>query len=318
MMAKIYPNLTELIGQPPLLELSRLTALHSIRARLLAKLEMFNPGGSSKDRIARAMIEAAEAEGRLQPGATLIEPTSGNTGVGLAWVARVKGYQAVLTMPETMSRERQLLLKAMGAQVVLTPGHQGIKGAIDKAEELHAQQPGSLILRQFDNPANPEAHARTTAQEIWNDTDGEVDLFVAGVGTGGTLSGVGKGLKAHRPNLSIVAVEPARSPLLSAGEAGPHGLQGIGANFIPATYDASVVDEIVTVTDEDALRTARELVRSEGVLAGISSGAALYAALQVAQRPENEGKTVVVLLPDTGERYLSTDLFAEEENGCPA
>ncbi|TGY71372.1 cysteine synthase A [Phocaeicola sartorii] len=312
-MARIKKELTELIGRTPLLELSRLSKKHDAKAQVVAKLEFFNPGGSVKDRIALAMIEDAEAKGILKPGAVIIEPTSGNTGVGLAWVASVKGYKAILTMPETMSRERQNLLKAMGAQLVLTEGAKGMKGAIKKAEELRDQTPGAVILGQFKNPANPAAHVRTTAQEIWNDTDGKVDIFVAGVGTGGTLSGVAEGLKKQNPHIQIVAVEPDSSPVLSGGNPGLHKIQGIGAGFIPQTYNEKLVDKIIRVKDDDAIRTGRELSLTEGLLVGISSGAAAYAALELAQLPENEGKQIVVLLPDTGERYLSTVLYAFEE-----
>ena len=312
-MEKIKKSLTELIGHTPLLELVRYEAQKNVGARLIAKIEYFNPGGSVKDRVALSMIEAAEADGRLKPGATIIEPTSGNTGVGLAWVSTVKGYKLVLTMPETMSIERQNLLKALGAKLVLTPGATGMKGAIDKANELQRQTPGSLILQQFDNPANPEAHRRTTAEEIWADTEGKVDIFVAGVGTGGTLSGTAAGLKAHNPAIRIVGVEPDGSPVLSGGHAGPHKIQGIGAGFVPQNYHSELVDEVIRVKDDDAIRTGRELSFSEGLLVGISSGAAAYAATQLALRPENRGKNIVVLLPDTGERYLSTVLYAFEE-----
>ena len=312
-MARIKKELTELIGRTPLLELSRLSKKHDAKAQVVAKLEFFNPGGSVKDRIALAMIEDAEAKGILKPGAVIIEPTSGNTGVGLAWVASVKGYKAILTMPETMSEERQNLLKAMGAQLVLTEGAKGMKGAIEKAEELRDRTPGAVILGQFENPANPAAHVRTTAQEIWNDTDGKVDIFVAGVGTGGTLSGVAEGLKKQNPHIQIVAVEPDSSPVLSGGNPGLHKIQGIGAGFIPQTYNEKLVDKIIRVKDDDAIRTGRELSLTEGLLVGISSGAAAYAALELAQLPENEGKQIVVLLPDTGERYLSTVLYAFEE-----
>ena len=281
-MARIKKELTELIGGTPLLELSRLRKKHDAKAQIIAKLESFNPGGSVKDRIALAMIEDAEAKGILKPGAVIIEPTSGNTGVGLAWVASVKGYKAILTMPETMSEERQNLLKAMGAQLVLTEGAKGMKGAIEKAEELRDRTPGAVILGQFENPANPAAHARTTAQEIWNDTDGKVDIFVAGVGTGGTLSGVAEGLKKQNPHIQIVAVEPDNSPVLSGGNPGLHKIQGIGAGFIPHTYNEKLVDKIIRVKDDDAIRTGRELSLTEGLLVGISSGAAAYAALELA------------------------------------
>lgn len=312
-MANIKTQLTELIGNTPLLELKRLTQAHNSQATIIAKLEYFNPGGSVKDRIALAMIEDAEQKGTLTPGATIIEPTSGNTGVGLAWVSTVKGYKTILTMPETMSLERQNLLKAMGAQLVLTPGDQGMKGAIDKANELCKTVPGAIILQQFENPANPEAHIHTTAEEIWRDTDGKVDVFIAGVGTGGTLSGVGEGLKRHNPNIEIIAVEPDSSAVLSGDKPGMHKIQGIGAGFIPKTYHADVVDRVIRVADDDAIRTGRELSFKEGLLVGISSGAAAFAALQLAQLPEYAGKNIIVLLPDTGERYLSTVLYAFEE-----
>lgn len=312
-MARIKKELTELIGGTPLLELSRLSRKHDAKAQVVAKLEYFNPGGSVKDRIALAMVEDAEAKGTLKPGATIIEPTSGNTGVGLAFVSASKGYKLILTMPDTMSVERRNLLKALGAELVLTPGADGMKGAIAKAEELKANTPGAVILQQFENPANPAVHVRTTGQEIWADTDGRVEIFVAGVGTGGTVSGVGKALKAHNPLVKVVAVEPADSPVLSGGKPGPHKIQGIGAGFIPKTYDASVVDEIVQVQNDDAIRTSRELATKEGLLVGISSGAAVYAATKLAELPENVGKTIVALLPDTGERYLSTILYAFEE-----
>lgn len=312
-MARIKKQLTELIGETPLLELSRLSKKHGAKAQVIAKLEYFNPGGSVKDRIALAMIEDAEEKGILKPGAVIIEPTSGNTGVGLAWVARVKGYKTILTMPETMSMERRNLLKAMGAQLVLTEGSKGMKGAIEKAEELCANTPGAVIPGQFENPANPDAHVRTTAEEIWNDTDGKVDIFVAGVGTGGTVSGVAKGLKKHNPHIQIVAVEPDNSPVLSGEKPGPHKIQGIGAGFVPNTYNGELIDKIIRVKDDDAIRTGRELSLTEGLLVGISSGAATYAALELAKLPENEGKQIVVLLPDTGERYLSTVLYAFEE-----
>lgn len=312
-MAKIYENLTELVGNTPLVELKRLAAKNEAKAQVVAKVEYFNPGGSVKDRIALNMIEDAERKGILKPGSVIIEPTSGNTGVGLAWVSRVKGYDAIIIMPETMSKERQNLLKAAGAKLVLTPGAQGMKGAIAEAERLRDSTPGAVILQQFENPANPITHERTTAQEIWRDTDGQIDVFVAGVGTGGTISGTGRALKALNPNIRVVAVEPASSPVLSGGAPGAHKIQGIGAGFVPATFDRSVVDEIVTVENDDALRTGRELSLNEGLIVGISSGAAAYAALQLAKRPELEGKRIVVLLPDTGERYLSTQLYAFEE-----
>lgn len=312
-MANIAKKLTDLVGNTPLLEFSNFNESKNLKAKVVGKLEYFNPAGSVKDRIALAMIEDAEAKGILQPGATLIEPTSGNTGVGLAFVSAAKGYKLILTMPETMSLERRNLLKALGAQLVLTPGADGMKGAIEKAEALREEIPGAVILQQFQNPANPAVHLRTTAQEIWKDTDGKVDIFVAGVGTGGTVSGVGEGLKAHNPDIRIIAVEPSDSPVLSGGKPGPHKIQGIGAGFIPQTYNGKVVDEIIRVENDDAIRTSRELARKEGLLVGISSGAAVYAALQIARRPENAGKLIVVLLPDTGERYLSTVLYAFDE-----
>ena len=312
-MARIARQLTDLVGNTPLLEFSNFNASKGLKAQVIGKLEYFNPAGSVKDRIALAMIENAEAKGLLKPGATIIEPTSGNTGVGLAFVSASKGYKLILTMPDTMSAERRNLLKALGARLVLTPGAEGMKGAIAKAEELRDATPGSIILQQFENPANPAVHIRTTAQEIWRDTDGKVDLFVAGVGTGGTVSGVGAGLKAHNPNVQIVAVEPSDSPVLSGGKPGPHKIQGIGAGFIPKTYNGEVVDKILQVTNDDAIRTSRELAGKEGLLVGISSGAAVYAAVELAKLPENEGKTIVALLPDTGERYLSTVLYAFEE-----
>lgn len=312
-MARIARQLTDLVGNTPLLEFSNFNASKGLKAQVIGKLEYFNPAGSVKDRIALAMIEDAEAKGLLKPGATIIEPTSGNTGVGLAFVSASKGYKLILTMPDTMSAERRNLLKALGAQLVLTPGAEGMKGAIAKAEELRDATPGSIILQQFENPANPAMHIRTTAEEIWRDTDGKVDLFVAGVGTGGTVSGVGAGLKAHNPNVQIVAVEPSDSPVLSGGKPGPHKIQGIGAGFIPKTYNGEVVDKILQVTNDDAIRTSRELAGKEGLLVGISSGTAVYAAVELAKLPENEGKTIVALLPDTGERYLSTVLYAFEE-----
>lgn len=309
----IYQKLTELVGNTPLLDLQRISAAKGAVAQVVAKVEYFNPGGSVKDRVALNMIEDAENKGILQPGSVIIEPTSGNTGVGLAWISRVKGYEAIIVMPDTMSKERQNLLRAAGARLVLTPGAQGMKGAIAEAERLQQETPGAVILGQFDNPANPEAHLRTTGEEIWRDTDGKVDIFVAGAGTGGTISGVGRALKQHNPSVQVVVVEPASSPVLSGGNAGPHKIQGIGAGFVPANYDAQVVDEIIQVENDDALRTGRELSLYEGLIVGISSGAAAYAALQLAQRPENAGKRIVVLLPDTGERYLSTQLYAFEE-----
>lgn len=312
-MGKIAKRLTDLVGNTPLLELTHYNAIKNLHAKVVVKLEYFNPAGSVKDRIALAMIEDAEAAGTLKPGATIIEPTSGNTGVGLAFVAAAKGYKLVLSMPDTMSMERRNLLKALGATLVLTPGVEGMKGAIAKAEELKASTPGAVILQQFENPANPAVHVRTTGQEIWHDTDGRVEVFVAGVGTGGTISGVGKALKEHNPTIKIVAVEPADSPVLSGGKPGPHKIQGIGAGFIPKTYNGGVVDEILQVTNDDAIRTSRELAANEGLLVGISSGAAVYAATKLAERPENAGKTIVALLPDTGERYLSTILYAFEE-----
>lgn len=296
-----------------LLELNNYNKNKGLKARVIAKLEYFNPAGSVKDRVALAMIEDAEAKGLLKPGATLIEPTSGNTGVGLAFVSAAKGYRLILTMPDTMSLERRNLLKALGAELVLTPGADGMKGAIARAEELKAASPGSLILQQFDNPANPAMHERTTGQEIWRDTDGRVDIFVAGVGTGGTVSGVGAALKANNPKIRIVAVEPEDSPVLSGGKPAPHKMQGIGAGFVPKNYNSAVVDEVLQVSNDDAIRTGRELAKYEGLLVGISSGAAVAAAARLARLPENEGKTIVTLLPDTGERYLSTLLYAFEE-----
>ncbi len=312
-MAKIYENLTALIGRTPLVELKQIEKVEQLQARLIAKVEYFNPGGSVKDRIALAMIEDAEAKGLLKPGAVIIEPTSGNTGIGLAWVASVKGYKLILTMPETMSVERQNLLKALGATLVLTPGAEGMKGAIRKANELKEQHPGAIIPQQFENPANPAIHERTTAEEIWQDTDGVVDYFVAGVGTGGTLSGTTKGLKKHNPLLKAIGVEPAGSPVLSGGNPGPHKIQGIGAGFVPKNFDASVVDQVIPVQDNEAIRASRLLAKHEGLLVGISAGAAIHAAIQLAKKEENKGKTIVALLPDTGERYLSTVLYAFEE-----
>ena len=312
-MARIAKNLTELVGNTPLLEFSNFNASKNLQAKVVGKLEYFNPAGSVKDRIALAMIEDAETRGVLKPGATIIEPTSGNTGVGLAFVSSSKGYNLILTMPDTMSVERRNLLKALGAQLVLTPGVEGMKGAIAKAESLKNEIPGSIILQQFENPANPAVHKRTTVEEIWWDTDGKIDIGVAGGGTGGTISGVGETLKKHNPAIKIVAVEPADSPVLSGGEPGPHKIQGIGAGFIPRTYKGEVVDQIIPVQNDDAIRTSRELAKKEGLLVGISSGAAVYAASELAKLPENAGKTIVALLPDTGERYLSTVLYAFEE-----
>ena len=305
----IYHSVTELIGRTPLLELCNYEKHHGLGATVLAKLECGNPAGSAKDRVAANMIARAEAEGRLPPGGTILEPTSGNTGIGLAAVAAAKGYHVILTMPDTMSVERRALIAAYGAEIVLTPGAEGMAGAVTKAEELHRSIPGSIIAGQFENPANPEAHERTTGPEIWADTEGKVDIFVAGAGTGGTVSGVGRYLKAQDPNIKVVAFEPASSPLLTEGHAGPHGLQGIGANFVPENLDRGVLDEILTVTDGDAYATGRELARTEGILVGITSGAAVWAAAQLAVRPENAGKTIVALLPDSGERYLSTPMF---------
>lgn len=312
-MARIYENLTELIGNTPLLEVGRIEKDLNLKARLLVKLEYFNPGGSVKDRVALSMIEDAEAAGILKPGATIIEPTSGNTGIGLAWVASVKSYKLVLTMPETMSKERQSLLKALGARLVLTPGSEGMGGAIRVAEQLRDQTPGSIILQQFNNPANPAVHRRTTANEIWSDTDGRVDVFVAGVGTGGTVSGTGARLKEHNPAIQVVAVEPASSPVISGGKAGPHKIQGIGAGFVPGNYDATVVDKVIPVDDNKAIAASRLLAEKEGLLVGISSGAALSAAISLASSDDYAGKTIVALLPDTGERYLSTVLYAFDE-----
>ena len=311
-MAKIAKNLTELIGRTPLMELAEYSRKYGLKQNIIAKLEAFNPAGSVKDRVALAMIEDAEARGALKPGATIIEPTSGNTGVGLAMVATIKGYHLMLTMPETMSIELCNLLKALGAEIVLTDGLAGMAGSIAKAQELRASIPGSVILQQFENPSNAQIHTLTTGEEIWTDTDGKVDVFVAGVGTGGTICGVARALKKHNPNVYIVAVEPESSPVLEGGVEGPHRIQGIGANFIPAIYDASVVDEVFPVPDDEAIRGGRELASAEGLLAGISSGAAVYAARLLAQRPEFADKKIVVLLPDTGERYLSTELFAFE------
>ena len=308
-MSKIANSVLELIGSTPLVRLSNLEKLSGGKAEVVAKVESFNPGGSVKDRIAIAMIEAAEKDGRLKPGGVIIEPTSGNTGVGLALASAVKGYQLILTMPETMSIERRRIVQAYGAKVELTPGKDGMKGAIAKAQQLLAEIPGAILLQQFENPANPQAHRLRTAEEIWKDTEGKVDIFVAGVGTGGTLSGTGSRLKELNPNVEIFAVEPASSPVLSGGQSGPHKIQGIGAGFVPANFYREVVSEIIRVKDEDAVATSRLLASKEGLLSGISSGAAAYAALQVASRPENAGKRIVVLLPDTGERYLSTILY---------
>ncbi len=309
-MERIYKSLIELIGNTPLLELSNIEREEALKARLLVKVEAFNPGGSVKDRAAYYMIEDAEKRGVLTPGVLIIEPTSGNTGIGLAWVASLKGYKLVLTMPDTMSVERRNLLKALGASIVLTPGAEGMSGAIRKAMELKNENPGSVILQQFDNKANPASHENTTAEEIWRDTDGKVDVFVSAVGTGGTVSGTGRGLKKHNRDIEVVAVEPEGSPVLEGGKPGPHKIQGIGAGFIPENYDAEVVDRVMAVSDDDAIRGSRILAQHEGLLAGISSGAAFSAALKLAKQPEYSGKTIVALLPDTGERYLSTVLYA--------
>lgn len=307
----VYKAISDLIGNTPLVELTHIEEKEGLDASVVAKVEFFNPAGSVKDRIAKKMIEDAEKKGLIKPGATLIEPTSGNTGIGIASVAAAKGYKAIMTMPETMSVERRNLLKAYGAKVVLTDGKAGMKGAIAKAQELTAATPNSFIPSQFENSSNPQAHYESTGPEIWKDTEGKVDIFVAGVGTGGTVSGTGKYLKDQNPNVKVVAVEPATSPVLSQGHAGPHGIQGIGAGFVPNTLDTSVYDEVFTVTNEQAYETGRLIAHNEGMLVGISSGAATYAAIQIAKRPENKGKTIVVLLPDTGERYLSTPMFAE-------
>lgn len=312
-MTKIAKKLTDLVGNTPLLELDKYSKAKGLETPVIAKVEFFNPGGSVKDRIALAMIEDAEQKGILKPGATIIEPTSGNTGVGLALASAVKGYHLILTMPETMSEERRNLVKAYGAEVRLTPGKDGMAGAIGAAEELRDSIPGAVILQQFENPANPARHYATTGPEIWRDTDGQVDIFVAGVGTGGTVTGVAKYLKEQNPAVRVVAVEPKSSAVLNGGQSGPHKIQGIGAGFVPKTYDASVIDEVFDVDNDDAIRTGREVAQQEGLLVGISSGAALYAAIEVAKRPENKGKKIVVLLPDTGERYLSTVLYAFEE-----
>jgi len=308
---KIYKNLPELIGKTPLMELSNYEENHGLQASIAAKLEYFNPAGSAKDRIGKAMIEDAEARGLLSKGSVIVEPTSGNTGIGLAAVAASRGYRVILTMPETMSVERRNLLKAYGAEIVLTDGAKGMNGAIARAEELAAEIPGAVIPGQFVNPANPAAHRASTGPEIWEDTDGTVDIFVAGVGTGGTLSGVGSYLKEKNPQVKIVAVEPAASPVLSGGQAGPHGIQGIGAGFVPDTLDTNIYDEIILVENDAAYETGREIARTEGLLVGISAGAAVWAAAELARRPENKGKLIVALLPDTGERYLSTPMFAE-------
>ncbi|MBR5884674.1 MAG: cysteine synthase A [Bacteroidaceae bacterium] len=305
----IYSDLIQLIGRTPLLDLQRLASSGGALAQVVAKVEFFNPGGSVKDRVALGMIEDAEQRGELHPGSVIIEPTSGNTGVGLAWISRVKGYRTVIVMPDTMSLERQSLLRAAGAELVLTDGTKGMQGAIEEAERLRSSIPGAVILGQFDNPSNPAAHERTTGEEIWQDTQGKVDIFVAGVGTGGTITGVARTLKRYNPDVQIVAVEPAGSPVLGGGKPGVHGLQGIGAGFIPKTMDISLMDEVFPVTEEEAYMAARQLSATEGLLVGISSGAAVHAALQIALRPENKGKRIVVLLPDTGERYLSTKLF---------
>ena len=309
----IHKNITDLIGHTPLVELSKFSALQGLDTPIIAKVEFFNPGGSVKARVGLAMIEDAERKGTLKPGATIIEPTSGNTGVGLALASAVKGYKLILTMPETMSVERRNLVKAYGAHVKLTPGKDGMPGAIKAAEALRQSIPGAVILEQFENPANPRKHYETTGVEIWNDTDGKIDIFVAGVGTGGTISGIGKYLKEQNPNVKVVAVEPASSPVLNGGPSGAHKIQGIGAGFVPKTYDASVVDEVLDIAGDDAIRAGRQLAQNDGMLVGISSGAAAFAAAQLAKRPENKGKTIVALLPDTGERYLSTVLYAFDE-----
>ena len=310
-MSKIYKSLTELIGGTPLLELTQFEKDYQLEATMLAKLEYFNPAGSVKDRVAKSILDDAEQSGKLKPGGTIIEPTSGNTGIGLAAVAAARGYKLIITMPETMSVERRMLMKAYGAELVLTDGKKGMSGAIEKADELHREIPGSLIAGQFTNPANPKAHFETTGPEIYEYTDGKVDIFVAGVGTGGTVSGVGKYLKSKNPDVKVVAVEPATSPVLTKGKSGAHGIQGIGAGFVPDTLDTSVYDEVIAVEDADAYKFSRAVTASDGLLVGISAGAALCAGVQLARRPENKGKTIVVLLPDSGERYLSTPLFAE-------
>ena len=310
-MSKIYKSLTELIGGTPLLELTQFEKDYQLEATMLAKLEYFNPAGSVKDRVAKSILDDAEQSGKLKPGGTIIEPTSGNTGIGLAAVAAARGYKLIITMPATMSVERRMLMKAYGAELVLTDGKKGMSGAIEKADELHREIPGSLIAGQFTNPANPKAHFETTGPEIYRDTDGKVDIFVAGVGTGGTVSGVGKYLKSKNPDVKVVAVEPATSPVLTKGKSGAHGIQGIGAGFVPDTLDTSVYDEVIAVEDADAYKFSRAVTASDGLLVGISAGAAICAGVQLARRPENKGKTIVVLLPDSGERYLSTPLFAE-------
>ena len=307
----LYQSVEQLMGNTPLLELRNYSTAHGLKARLLAKLEFLNPGGSAKDRVGRAMLDDAEVRGLLKPGSVIIEPTSGNTGIGLACVAAARGYRVILTMPDTMSAERRTMLQAYGAQLVLTPGQLGMQGAIDKANEIAQANPGSFIAGQFTNPANPAAHYATTGPELWRDTEGKLDVFVAGVGTGGTLTGTGRYLKEQNPGIELIAVEPAGSPLLSGGQAGPHGLQGMGANFIPDILDTTLYDRVITVTEEQAYQTGRELARQEGVLCGISSGAALYAATQLAKRPEYAGKSIAVLLPDSGDRYFSTPLFRE-------
>jgi len=310
-MANIYSSAAQLIGRTPLLELTNLEAHDGLQSRLLAKLESWNPAGSAKDRVALNMIDDAERKGILKPGATIIEPTSGNTGIGLCSVAAVRGYKCIIVMPDSMSMERRLLMTAFGGELVLTPGSEGMSGAIAKAEELAKEIPGSWIAGQFENPANPEAHYRTTGPEIWEDTVGKVDIFVAGIGTGGTISGTGKYLKEQNPNITVIGAEPADSPLLTEGRSGPHGIQGIGANFVPAILNRDVIDEVIAVSTEDAYAAGRRMGREEGVLVGISSGAALHAALEIAKRPENAGKTIVVLMPDSGDRYLTTPMYAE-------